>query len=191
MKFDIVMCGVGGQGGISVSVVIARAAMAEGLRVKQSEVHGMSQRGGEVLAHLRLSDTEPASPTIPKGGASLILAFEPLEGLRYLPWLNAATGVLLTAIAPIRNMDTYPETDAVLAELRAMPQAILLDADKLARDAGNVKAANMVLVGAAAKYLPLKAESLEGAIRETFGRKGEAVVEANLKAFEYGRKANP
>ena len=190
MKFDIVMCGVGGQGGISVSVVIAKAAMAEGLRVKQSEVHGMSQRGGEVLAHLRLSDTEPASPTIPKGGASLILSFEPLEGLRYLPWLNAAKGVLLSATAPIRNMDSYPETERVLAELRAMPQAILLDADTLAREAGNVKAANMVLVGAAAKYLPLKAESLEGAIRDLFGRKGEAVVEANLKAFEYGRKAN-
>ena len=190
MKFDIVLCGVGGQGGISVSVVIARAAMAEGLRVKQSEVHGMSQRGGEVLAHLRLSDTEPASPTIPKGGASLILSFEPLEGLRYLPWLNAGTGVLLSATAPIRNMATYPETEKVLAELAAVPRAILLDSDKLAREAGNVKAANMVLVGAAAKYLPLKAESLEGAIRDLFGRKGEAVVEANLKAFEYGRKAN-
>jgi len=191
MKFDIVLCGVGGQGGISVSVVIANAAMAEGLRVKQSEVHGMSQRGGEVLAHLRLSDTEPASPTIPKGGASLILSFEPLEGLRYLPWLNAGTGVLLSATAPIRNMDTYPETEKVLAELGAVPRAVLLDSDKLAREAGNVKAANMVLVGAAAKYLPLKAESLEGAIRDLFGRKGEAVVEANLKAFEYGRTANP
>ena len=190
MKFDIVLCGVGGQGGISVSVVIARAAMAEGLRVKQSEVHGMSQRGGEVLAHLRLSDTEPASPTIPKGSASLILSFEPLEGLRYLPWLNTEKGVLLSATAPIRNMDTYPETEKVLAELAAVPRAVLLDSDKLAREAGNVKAANMVLVGAAAKYLPLKAESLEGAIRDLFGRKGDAVVEANLKAFEYGRKAN-
>lgn len=191
MKFDIVLCGVGGQGGISVSVVIARAAMAEGLRVKQSEIHGMSQRGGEVLAHLRLSDTEPASPTIPVGGASLILSFEPLEGLRYLPWLNAANGVLLSATAPIRNMNTYPETEKVLAELGTLPRAVLLDSDKLAREAGNVKAANMVLVGAAAKYLPLKAESLEGAIRDLFGRKGEAVVEANLKAFEYGRTANP
>jgi len=191
MKFDIVLCGVGGQGGISVSVVIANAAMAEGLRVKQSEVHGMSQRGGEVLAHLRLSDNEPASPTIPKGGAALILSFEPLEGLRYLPWLNADKGVLLSATAPIRNMDTYPETEKVLAELGAVPRAVLLDSDKLAREAGNVKAANMVLVGAAAKYLPLKAESLEGAIRDLFGHKGEAVVEANLKAFEYGRTANP
>ncbi len=191
MKYDIVLCGVGGQGGISISVVIARAAMAEGLRVKQSEVHGMSQRGGEVLAHLRISDKEPASPTIPKGGASLILAFEPLEGLRYLPWLSAERGVLVSATTPFKNIPTYPDVEKVLAELKLLPRAVLLDADTMAREAGNAKAGNMVLVGAASKLLPLKVESLQQAIRELFGRKGEAVVEANLKAFEYGRKANP
>lgn len=190
MKYDIVLCGVGGQGGISVSVVIAKAAMAEGLRVKQSEVHGMSQRGGEVLAHLRLSDREPASPTIPRGGASLILSFEPLEGLRYLPWLNADSGVLVSATAPLKNMSAYPETEKVMAELKALPRTVLLDADAIAREAGNAKAGNMVLVGAAAKLLPLKPESLTQAIRDLFARKGEAVVEANLKAFEHGRKAN-
>ncbi len=191
MKYDIVLCGVGGQGGISVSVVIAKAAMAEGLRVKQSEVHGMSQRGGEVLAHLRIADQEPASPTIPRGGASLILSFEPLEALRYLPWLSAESGTVITASSPLKNMPTYPETDKVMAELEALPRKLVLDADALAREAGNVKTANMVLVGAAAKYLPLKPESIEKAIREQFSRKGEAIVEANLKAFEHGRKANP
>ncbi len=191
MKYDIVLCGVGGQGGISVSVVIAKAAMAEGLRVKQSEVHGMSQRGGEVLAHLRLSDKEPASPTIPRGGASLILSFEPLEGLRYLPWLNADSGVLVSATAPLKNMGSYPETEKVLAELKALPRTVLLDADAMAREAGNAKAGNMVLVGAAARLLPLKPESLTQAIRDLFARKGEAVVAANLKAFEHGRTANP
>lgn len=190
MKYDIVLCGVGGQGGISVSVVIARAAMAEGLRVKQSEVHGMSQRGGEVLAHLRLSDKEPASPTIPLGCASLILSFEPLEALRYLPWLNAEKGVVVSATQPLKNMGAYPETEKVMAELSALPNKILLDADAIAREAGNAKAGNMVLVGAAAKLLPIKPESIEKAIRELFARKGEQVVEANLKAFEYGRKAN-
>lgn len=190
MKYDIVLCGVGGQGGISVSVVIAKAAMAEGLKVKQSEVHGMSQRGGEVLAHLRLADVEPASPTIPKGGARLILSFEPLEGLRYLPWLNAKDGVLVSATKPLVNMPTYPDTSSVLGELEALPNKILLDADAIARDAGNAKAANMVLVGAASRLLPLKEESLKAAIRDLFIRKGEAVVEANLKAFEYGRKAS-
>jgi len=191
MKYDIVLCGVGGQGGISVSVVIAKAAMAEGLKVKQSEVHGMSQRGGEVLAHLRLADTEPASPTIPHGTASLILSFEPLEGLRYLPWLNAKTGVLVSATKPLINMSAYPEPAVVMAELDALPNKVLLDADAIAREAGNAKAGNMVLVGAASKLLPVKEESLKQAIRELFARKGEAVVEANLKAFEYGRKANP
>ncbi len=190
MKYDIVLCGVGGQGGISVSVVIARAAMAEGLRVKQSEVHGMSQRGGEVLAHLRLSDKEPASPTIPLGSASLILSFEPLEALRYLPWLNAEKGVVVSATTPLKNMGTYPETEKVMSELSALPNKILLDADAIAREAGNAKAGNMVLVGAAAKLMPIKPESIEKAIRELFARKGEQVVEANLKAFEYGRKAN-
>lgn len=190
MKYDIVLCGVGGQGGISVSVVIARAAMAAGLRVKQSEVHGMSQRGGEVLAHLRLSDSEPASPTIPLGSAALILSFEPLEALRYLPWLSKESGTVVSAIAPLKNMAGYPETEKVLAELKALPRAVLLDADALAREAGNVKAANMVLVGAAAKYLPVKPEALEKAIAELFGRKGEAVVEANLKAFRHGLEAN-
>jgi indolepyruvate ferredoxin oxidoreductase beta subunit len=190
MKYDIILCGVGGQGGISVSVVIARAAMAAGLRVKQSEVHGMSQRGGEVLAHLRLGDAEPASPTIPLGTAGLVLAFEPLEALRYLPWLSREKGTVVSATAPLKNMPGYPETEKVLAELRALPRAVLLDADALAREAGNVKAANMVLVGAAAKYLPLSPESLEKAIVEVFSRKGEAVVEANVKAFRHGRDAN-
>lgn len=189
MKYDIVLCGVGGQGGISVSVVIAKAAMAEGLKVKQSEVHGMSQRGGEVLAHLRIADKEPASPTIPHGGARLILSFEPLEALRYLPWLNAKEGVLISATKPLVNMPTYPEADKVLAELEALPNKLLLDADTIAREAGNARAGNMVLVGAASNILPLQEDSLKTAIRDLFARKGEAVVEANLKAFEYGRKA--
>jgi indolepyruvate ferredoxin oxidoreductase beta subunit len=191
MKYDMILCGVGGQGGISVSVVIAAAAMAQGLRVKQSEVHGMSQRGGEVLAHLRLSDEAVASPLIPLGSASLVLSFEPLEGLRYLPWLSLDRGTLVSAIAPIRNIPAYPDIDSVLAELGRLPRAVLVDADALAREAGTVRAANMALVGAAAKLLPLTVESVEKAIASVFARKGEAVVAANLRAFENGRKANP
>ena len=190
MNFDIILCGVGGQGGISVSVVIARAAMDSGLRVKQSEVHGMSQRGGEVLAHLRLGDLEPASPTIPLGSAGLILSFEPLEALRHLPWLSAAEGSLVSAIAPVRNIPTYPDLDQVLAALRSLPRSVLVDAEALAREAGSAKAANMVLVGAAAAFLPLPPESIEKAIVEVFSRKGEAVVEANVRAFRHGRAAH-
>jgi indolepyruvate ferredoxin oxidoreductase beta subunit len=178
MKYDLILCGVGGQGGISVSIVIARAAMASGLAVKQSEVHGMAQRGGEVLAHLRLSDAPIASPLIPLGSASLILSFEPLEALRYLPYL-AAGGAVVTATAPFRNIPNYPDIDEVLAELRALEASTLVDA------------ANMVLVGAASRLLPVSADSLRAAVSEIFARKGDAVVEANLRAFEHGRAANP
>jgi indolepyruvate ferredoxin oxidoreductase beta subunit len=190
VKYDIILCGVGGQGGIFVSVVIAKAAMAAGLSVKQSEVHGMSQRGGEVLAHLRLSDAPIASPLIPLGSASLILSFEPLEGLRYLPWLAKESGVLVSAIAPVRNMPAYPELDGLLAEIRALPRAVLVDAEATARAAGNLRAANMALVGAAARFMPVGPGAIEQAIADSFARKGEAVVAANLKAFRDGQRAN-
>jgi indolepyruvate ferredoxin oxidoreductase beta subunit len=189
MKYDIILCGVGGQGGISVSIVIAKAAMAEGFRVKQSEIHGMSQRGGEVLAHLRISDKEPASPAIPLGSASLVIAFEPLEALRYLPWLSKAEGTVVSALAPLKNMANYPETDKIMAELAALPRVVLLDAEALAREAGNVRSANMVLVGAASKLMPLSPASLEREISALFERKGPAVIEANLAAFRKGRDA--
>ena len=189
MKYDIVLCGVGGQGGISVSVVIAQAAIAEGLYVKQSEVHGMAQRGGEVLAHLRLSDAPIASPLIPEGSAHLLLAFEPLEAMRYLGTLSPNAAVV-AASSPIMNIPNYPPIDSVLSGLRRLPNSLVLDADAIAKEAGNPRAANMVLVGAASKLLPFPAASLEKAIEHIFARKGDAVVAANLKAFEHGRKAN-
>jgi indolepyruvate ferredoxin oxidoreductase beta subunit len=189
MKYDILFCGVGGQGGISVSVVVAGAALSLGFSVKQSEVHGMAQRGGEVLAHLRISDGRIASPLIPKGSADLILSFEPLEALRYLPWLSPS-GAVVTATSPVRNIPDYPDIERVLAELRALGATRLVDADAIAKESGNARAANMVLVGAASKLLPMPAASVEKAIAETFARKGEAVVAANLKAFEHGRATN-
>jgi indolepyruvate ferredoxin oxidoreductase, beta subunit len=187
MKYDIVLAGVGGQGGLSVSVVIARAAMAAGLRVKQSEVHGMSQRGGEVLAHLRLGEAEPASPIIPMGAASLILAFEPLEALRYLKWLSP-TGTVAASITPIRNIASYPDIGTVLADIRGLPNSILVDAESIGREAGNVRAANIALVGAVSALLPIAPEFLETAIREVFAAKGEKTVALNLRAFSEGRK---
>lgn len=187
MTCDIILCGVGGQGGLSVSVVIAQAAIASGLVVKQSEIHGMSQRGGEVLANLRISDKEIFSPTIPKGNADILLAFEPLEALRYLPWLSAERGTVVTAIAPIRNIPNYPDIELVLAEIRKLPRARLIDADAMAKEVGNVRSANLVLVGAAADLLPVSHLAIEKEIVALFSRKGEAVVQANLKAFEYGR----
>ena len=187
MNYNIILAGVGGQGGLSVSVVIARAAMASGLQAKQSEVHGMSQRGGEVLAHLRIADTEIQSPTIPRGDADLILAFEPLEALRYLPWLSADHGVVVTASSPILNIPNYPDLELVLNEILALPRHRIIDADTIAKAAGSARAANIVLVGAASDLLPIAPEAIEREISQLFARKGEAVVAANIKAFRDGR----
>ena len=187
MNYNIILAGVGGQGGLSVSVAIARAAMATGYFVKQSEVHGMSQRGGEVLAHLRISDREIQSPTIPKGEGDLILAFEPLEALRYLPWLSAGRGAVVASSSPVRNIPDYPDIAAVLAELEKLPNRRIVDADGIAKAAGGIKSANVVLVGAAADMLPVPPEAIEKEIAALFARKGEAAVLANLRAFRDGK----
>ena len=187
MNYNIILAGVGGQGGLSVAVVIARAAMASGFLVKQSEVHGMAQRGGEVLAHLRISDKEIQSPTIPRGCADLILAFEPLEALRYIPWLSAERGVIVASTTPIRNIPDYPDIGLVVAELEKFPRRRLLDAESLARAAGSAKAANVVLVGAAVDLMPIPAEAIEKQIAELFARKGEAILQANMRAFKDGQ----
>lgn len=187
MNYNIILAGVGGQGGLSVSVLITRAAMAAGYSVKQSEVHGMSQRGGEVLAHLRISDREIQSPTIPKGEADLILAFEPLEALRYLSWLSGESGMVVASSMPLRNIPDYPDIVDIIAELERLPRHRIVDADALAKAAGNLRAANVVLVGAAADLLPVPAEAIEREIAMVFARKGEAVVQANIRAFRDGK----
>ena len=188
MKFDIILAGVGGQGVLSVSAIIASSAMHEGLSVKQSEVHAMSQRGGEVQANLRLSDRPIASDLIPRATASLVLSMEPLESLRYLPYLSE-TGTVLTATDPVTNFANYPEMEGLLAQIRALPHAILIDAERLARQAGSARATNMVMVGAASHLLPLKLETIEHFVRTLFEAKGARVVETNLKALAAGRAA--
>ena len=186
MKTDIKLCGVGGQGILSIATVIGEAATAAGLCLKQAEVHGMSQRGGDVQSDLRLS-TEPVwSDLIPLGGASLILSMEPMEALRYLPYL-APDGVVVTASRPFVNIPDYPEEAAVLAELDALPHVLRCDIEALAREAGFPKSANMVLLGLAAPFLGLLTpDQLLDAVGRVFARKGEAVVQANLQAFGLG-----
>jgi indolepyruvate ferredoxin oxidoreductase beta subunit len=188
MKFDIILAGVGGQGVLSVSAIIASSAMHEGLSVKQSEVHGMSQRGGEVQANLRLSDQPIASDLIPRGTASLVLSMEPLESLRYLPYL-AETGTVLTSTDAVKNFESYPDMDGLLAQIRTLPHAILIDAERLARQAGSARATNMVMVGAASHLLPVKLATLEHFVRTLFAAKGTKVIETNLKALVAGREA--
>ena len=188
MKFDIILAGVGGQGVLSVSAIIASSAMKEGLAVKQSEVHGMSQRGGAVLANLRLSDRPIASDLIPRGSAAMILSMEPVESLRYLEFLSAG-GTVITASNPFVNIPDYPPVDALLERIRSLPRALTIDAESLARKAGSARATNMVMVGAASPLLPVPFESIEHFVRTIFAGKGAKVVEINLKALHAGRDA--
>jgi indolepyruvate ferredoxin oxidoreductase beta subunit len=188
MTFDIILAGVGGQGVLSVSAIIASSAMKAGLAVKQSEVHGMSQRGGEVLANLRIADHPIASDLIPRGSAALLLSMEPLESLRYLDYL-ALDGTLITATEPVVNISDYPPIEDVLAQVRRLPRAILVDAERLARQAGSTRATNMVMVGAASHLLPVSFDSLEHFVQTMFAAKGAKVVETNLKALCAGREA--
>jgi len=188
MKYDIILAGVGGQGVLSVSAIIASSAVKEGLQVKQSEVHGMSQRGGAVVANLRLSDQPIASDLIPLGSASMILSMEPLESLRYLRYLDPA-GVIITSSDPLVNIPDYPQLDGVLASIQTLPNAVLIEAQRLAREAGSARATNMVMVGAASHHLPVGVATVEHFIESLFARKGERVVTTNLRAFLAGREA--
>ena len=185
MKADIILSGVGGQGILSIAAVIGEAALKEGLYMKQAEVHGMSQRGGGVQSTLRLSDQPIASDLIPLGQADLIISLEPMEALRYVPYLNPE-GWVIANTTPFVNIDNYPEPEAVLAELGKRKHAILIDVDAIAKEQSSPRAANIVLLGAAAPFLGLDADKFEAGIRSIFARKGEQIVEINLKAFRAG-----
>ena len=187
MKIDIILCGVGGMGALSSAAIISKAALEMGMYMKQAETHGMSQRGGDVQSHLRLSDQPIASDLIPEGECDIILSVEPMEALRYLPFLNRETGWVITNQNPFVNIPNYPEHEAVLAEVRKVKNHILFDADKIAKEVNNPKGTNMVVLGAASKYLGIDIEKLEAAVRSNFARRGEAVIHANIAALRAGR----
>lgn len=188
MNYDIILAGVGGQGVLSIATIIAKAAMKDGLTVRQSEVHGMSQRGGGVQAHLRISDTQISSDLIPTGGADMILAMEPMESLRYVQFLKK-DGALVTASEPFLNIPNYPDTSTIYSTIKKIHHHKLVQAADLAKQAGHVRAVNMVLIGAALDKLPVSKESIEASISETFARKGQAAVDTNMKALDLGSKA--
>jgi indolepyruvate ferredoxin oxidoreductase beta subunit len=188
VKRDIILAGVGGQGVLSVAAIIAQAAVQEGLSVRQSEVHGMAQRGGAVQAHLRLSDTAIPSDLIPRGSAELIISMEVLESLRYVPWLSPE-GALVTASEPVVNIPQYPELEGILKTIRGFPLYRIVDAAALAKEAGLARAVNVVMVGAASSFLPIPVETLERTITDIFTAKGGAAAEANRRAFALGRRA--
>ncbi|MCQ2149311.1 MAG: indolepyruvate oxidoreductase subunit beta [Bacteroidales bacterium] len=190
MKKDIILCGVGGQGILSIATVIGEAATAAGLYLKQAEVHGMSQRGGDVESDLRLS-TEPVfSDLIPKGEADLIISMEPMESLRYLQYLSPE-GIVITSSKPLVNIPDYPSEVTLSGLFSQVPQLCRLDIEEVAIKAGNPRGANMVLLGMAAEHLNiLRPGQLRDAIRVIFSPKGDAVVESNLKAFDLGLESN-
>ena len=185
MKTDIILSGVGGQGILSIAAAIGEAALKEGLYMKQAEVHGMSQRGGDVQSNLRLSDQPIASDLIPLGHADLIISLEPMESLRYLPYLHKE-GWLVTNSQPFINIPNYPEIEKVNAELDKLPHKVVLDVEAIAREAGSVRAANIVMLGAATPFLGLEYEKIEEGVRSIFARKGEEIVAMNLKALKAG-----
>lgn len=188
MKQDIILAGVGGQGILSIAYVIDNAALADGLAFKQAEVHGMAQRGGAVQSHMRLSDGTIWSDLIPKGEADMIMSVEPLEAVRYFDFLRP-DGIVITSSTPFRNIPDYPDLDNVLDAVRKAPRSVIVDSERLAKEAGTVKAQNIVLLGAASSFLILKEKSLLGTIETLFRDRGPTVLEANLKAFELGKKA--
>jgi len=188
MTNDIILAGVGGQGILSIAAVIGMAALENGLHIKQSEVHGMSQRGGAVLSHLRISDQEIYSSLIPKGEADMILSVEPMELLRYKPFLKEK-GYLITNTKQFKNIPNYPASEELFKTIEQYPNRILIDADTLAKKAGNIRAANMVMLGAASEFLVLKNEHLLKGIEMIFSRKGERIINLNVDAFNYGRES--
>jgi indolepyruvate ferredoxin oxidoreductase beta subunit len=187
MKKDIILAGVGGQGILTIATIIGTAALSEDLQLKQAEVHGMSQRGGDVQSHLRLSSTMIASDLIPEGKADMIISVEPMESLRYVNMLNRDSGWLVTSINPFNNIANYPDLEDVLGDIWKLPNYVTIDANRIAKDLGSIRAANIVVLGAASPYLDIDYDSLEKAIHTVFGRKGEDMVKLNLKALKAGR----
>ncbi len=186
MKCDIVLAGVGGQGILSIAAVLGRAALEQGLHIKQAEVHGMAQRGGAVQSHFRMSSDAVASDVIPLNQADLILSMEPMEALRYLPWLKEE-GWVVSNNQPVDNIAAYPELASIHAALQALPHHVLFDGVSVATEHGSARALNMVMLGAASPFVPLAVEVLEQSIRTQFAHKDAKVVQTNLDVFRAAR----
>ena len=186
MKTDIILCGVGGQGILSIATIIGEAAMNENLYIKQAEVHGMSQRGGDVQSNLRISSDPINSDLIAKGSADVIISMEPMEALRYLPYLNK-NGWIITSSTPFVNIPNYPDMEIINSDLANMKNVIVLDIETMAKENNIPRSANVILLGAAQKAIGIEYSKLEDAIRRVFGRKGEAIVDANIKALALGK----
>lgn len=187
MKTDIILAGVGGQGILSIATILGAAALEENLYLKQAEVHGMSQRGGDVQSNLRISSYPISSDLIPLGGADLIVSLEPMEALRYVEFLSPE-GWVVTNTNPFVNIDNYPDMEAIKGELEALPHVVAFNMDEKAKELLSPRSSNMILLGAASPFIEIAPEKIEAAIKAVFGRKGEKIVESNIKAFRAGRE---
>ncbi len=187
MDTNIILSGVGGQGILTIAAILDTAALSQNLYVKQSEVHGMSQRGGAVQSHVRISDKEVYSDLIPKGKADMILSVEPMELLRYIPYLKDK-GWLITDSHPFVNTSDYPEKQDLYKQIKSYPHHIIINATEIAKKLGNSKAANMVLLGASSTLLPLSEECILTAVKNLFQHKSERVINLNLEAFQAGKE---
>lgn len=185
MKSDIILAGVGGQGILSIATILGAAALADNLYLKQAEVHGMSQRGGDVMSCLRLSSSPISSDLIPQGKADMIVSLEPMEALRYIQWLKPE-GWIVTNTTPFVNIPNYPEPEGLADALAARARTVAFDMDTVAKEVATVRASNMVLLGAAAPFIGIPLEKIEDGIRTVFMPKGEKIVESNLAAFRAG-----
>ena len=187
MNTNIILSGVGGQGILSIAAVIGKAALNNDLYIKQSEVHGMSQRGGDVQSNLRISDSPIHSDLIPLKGADLILSLEPMEALRYLPFLKE-DGWIVTSSVNFINIPNYPDAEEILNEIKKHKNHVLIDVDALAKQAGSLRTSNMVLLGAALPYLGIPKEYIEQGVKDLFASKGEEIINLNLKALNIVNK---
>jgi indolepyruvate ferredoxin oxidoreductase beta subunit len=186
MKKDIILAGVGGQGILTIATIIGTAAVEADMNLKQAEVHGMSQRGGDVQSHLRISDEPIYSDLVPRGKCDVILSVEPMEALRYLPYL-AEDGVMITNTKPFINIPNYPQQPQLDKMLNQVANHIKIDADAISKELGSTRAMNMVMLGAAINHLGLPLAKFEQAVKTVFGRKGDAIVEMNIKALRAGK----
>lgn len=186
MHKNVILAGIGGQGILTLAGIIDHAAMQSGLLIKQAEVHGMSQRGGAVQSHLRISDQEIFSDLIPKGKADMIISLEVMEVLRYIPYL-AADGIIITATETVRNIPDYPDEEKIINQIKNSGfKHIFVDARKTAIEAGSAKTENVVMVGLASKFLGIDKLQFQNSLKELFASKGDDIVAMNLKAFDLG-----
>jgi len=187
MEFNIILSGVGGQGILTIAYLLDNASVANSYHFKQAEIHGMAQRGGAIQTHLRISDKPIFSDLIPQARADLILSVEPLEVNRYLSYLKK-DGAVVSSSTPVKNIPNYPDERELLRRLLSLPNVVLLDADKIARQAGSSRSQNVVMLGAATPFLPFKL--VPHFVQEVFGDKGDRVVETNIRALTMGFKAS-